>query len=41
MTDDAIVLLSGAGKKAWYIDEREQRNMESIAEANETSAFDR
>jgi hypothetical protein len=33
------VFLSNAGQKAWYIFHNKQRNVESIAETNETCPF--
>ena len=39
MVDDTIVLLSRAGKEAWYIDEGDERNVEGIAKTHETGCL--
>lgn len=41
MSDDAFVLLSGAWKEPRHIDERDYRNVEGVAEADEARAFHR
>ena len=39
MVDDTIILLSRAGKEAWYVDEGDKRNVEGIAETHETGCL--
>ena len=41
MADDAAVLLVGAGHESRHIHQGDQRDVERIAKAHETSGFDR
>ena len=41
MPDDAVVLLGRSRQEAGYIDERDQRDVEGVAEPNEARALDR
>ena len=39
MTDDSAIFLNGAGQEAGNVNQVQQRNVESVAEANETRGF--
>jgi len=37
--DDAAVLLIGAGKEAWHVDERDERDVETVTKPHKTCCF--
>ena len=39
MEDDSVVLLACAWEESWYIDERDDRNVERVAETNEAGTL--
>ena len=41
MEDDAALLLRGAGQEAGHVDERDDRDVEGVAEADEARGLDR